>query len=56
MEKITDIKSKLQMLQPEEIAAFIKEYEADERGGVVSIVNSAKKKLDAYEKELNRME
>ena len=56
MEKIADIKAKLQALQPEEIKAFITEYEVDERGGVVSIVNSAKKKLDAYEKELNRME
>ena len=56
MEKIADIKAKLQALQPEEIKAFITEYEADERGGVVSIVNSAQKKLDAYEKELNRME
>lgn len=56
MEKIADIKAKLKQLQPEELGVFIGIYEKDERGGVVSIVTSAKKKLEAYEKELARTE
>jgi len=56
VEKITAIKERLQQLQPEELTAFITAYESDERGGVVNIVSSARKKLEAYEKELARTE
>lgn len=39
-----------------DIEGFIREYEADERPGVVKIVESARKKLDKYKAELARIE
>ena len=40
----------------EEYQQFIKEYEADERSGVVSLVNKAKKAVEAIDKEILRTE
>lgn len=56
MKSVTDIKMELQAATFEELPSFIKEYEADERGGVIKLVDSAKKKIDALEKEKARTE
>lgn len=40
----------------EGLPAFIKVYEVDERAGVRALVERARKKMDAYEEELKRLE
>lgn len=35
---------------------FVSEFSGDERGGVISVVGSAKKKIEAYDKETERTE
>ena len=40
----------------EGLPAFIKAYEMDERAGVRALVERARKKMDAYEEELKRLE
>lgn len=56
MEKIGDIKEKLKNTDDTQLEAFIEEYSADERSGVIKIVESAVKRLDKYNKELLRTE
>ena len=56
MKSISDIKMELQAATNIKLPLFIKEYENDERGGVIKLVESAKKKVEAYEKELARTE
>lgn len=54
--KIGDIKMELQAATFEELPLFVEKYNTDERNGVVKLVETAKKKIDAYEKELERTE
>lgn len=54
--KISEIKNKLTSLGENELQDFIREYGADERPGVVKIVESARKKLEKYRAELARIE
>ena len=55
-EKIGDIKEQLKSITDSQLAQFIETYGSDERGGVIKLVDSAKKRLDKYEKELIRTE
>ena len=55
-EKIGDIKEQLKNTKDSQLAQFIEAYGSDERGGVIKLVDSAKKRLDKYEKELIRTE
>lgn len=56
MESIKDIKEQLQAACEKELSDFINEHEQDGRDGVQKLVESAKKRLAAYEKELQRIE
>lgn len=51
---IGEIKERLNNTSLEELPAFITEFEADERQGVVKLVATAKKKIEAFEKEVQR--
>ena len=53
-EKIGDIKEQLKSITDSQLTQFIEAYGSDERGGVIKLVDSAKKRLDKYEKELIR--
>lgn len=55
-EKIGDIKEQLKNTADTQLGGFIECYESDDRSGVVKIVDSAKKRLEKYEKELIRTE
>lgn len=55
-EKIGDIKEQLKNTTDSQLGRFIEAYGSDDRGGVVKLVDSAKKRLDKYEKELIRTE
>lgn len=57
MEKIGEIKEKFAAAaaQPEGLAALIACYEADERSGVQAEIKKAQKRLDALEKEKDRI-
>ena len=55
-QKIGEIKNILQAASLSELPAFISTYEKDERSGVVSLVNKAKKQIADYEKEIARTE
>ena len=55
-EKIGDIKEQLKSITDPQLGQFIEAYGSDERGGVIKLVDSAKKRLDKYEKELIRTE
>ena len=54
MEKISEIKAVFQAAQLDMLPDFIEKYSVDERSGVVSLVNKAKKQLEALEKERER--
>ena len=56
METIGAIKEALSNTRENALQGFIDAYSADERGGVVKLVEPARKRLAAYEKELARME
>lgn len=53
--KIGDIKEELKNTPDEALAGFISEYEADERGGVVKLVEQAKKRAEKLEQEKQRI-
>lgn len=55
-QSIGEIKALLQAADLKGLPAFINTYKEDERAGVASLVEKAKKQLNAYEKELARME
>lgn len=55
-QSIGEIKALLQAADLKGLPAFINTYKEDERAGVASLVEKAKKQLDAYEKELARTE
>ncbi len=48
---INDIKNMLQDASMEELTDLIKKFESDERAGVIRLVESAKKKITAFEVE-----
>ena len=56
MDKTSFIKEKLQAASYNELPSFISEYSSDERKAVMNLVESARKKMAAYEKELARLE
>ncbi|MBO4808835.1 MAG: ribonuclease HII [Lachnospiraceae bacterium] len=56
MDKTSFIKEKLQAASYNELPSFISEYSSDERKAVQNLVESAKKKIAAHEKELARLE
>ena len=53
-EKIGAIREKLQAAAMEELPALFSEYETDERAGVQTEIDRAKKRIAAYEKEEKR--
>ena len=55
-EKIGDIKEQLEKHHRFTACTVYEAYGSDERGGVIKLVDSAKKRLDKYEKELIRTE
>ena len=52
---ISEVKVIYQAACENELPEFIKRFESDERSGVVKLVESARKKWDAYEKEKARI-
>lgn len=56
VEKIGEIKEKLAALGDGDLASFIRQYGSDERSGVIKLVDTARKRSDKYEKELQRTE
>lgn len=56
VEKIGEIKEKLAALGDGDLASFIRQYSSDERSGVIKLVDTARKRCDRYEKELQRTE
>lgn len=56
VKKIGDIKNELAKTDVTELGNFIKEYESDERSGVIALIAKAKKIQDALEKEKQRIE
>lgn len=55
-QKISEIKNILQAAELNELPAFIKTYEKDERSSVAALVKKAQKQLEDHEKELARTE
>ncbi len=55
-QKISEIKAILQAAELNELPAFIKTYEKDERSSVVALVKKAHKQIEEHEKELARTE
>lgn len=53
---LTEIKNQLQAACVDELPAFISQYESDERAGAVKLVETARKRLEALEKERVRTE
>ena len=56
MEKISEIKEKLDAADLAELPFVMENYASDEREGVKKLLAKAQKKLDAYAKELERTE
>lgn len=54
--KIAEIKAKLQAAEEHMLPSFILEYETDARAGVKKLVEQAKKRLEALEREKERIE
>ncbi|MCM1050028.1 MAG: ribonuclease HII [Clostridiales bacterium] len=55
-ETIQEIKKNLQAADYMKLPELLSVYEKDERSGVVQAVNTAKKRLEAYKRELERTE
>lgn len=55
-QSISEIREVLQAADISRLPDFISTYEKDERSGVISLVNRAKKKISEYDKELKRTE
>ena len=53
--KIGTIKEELADTAIKDLTSFIKEYEADERSGVIKLVETARKRLNSYNEELRRI-
>lgn len=56
MVSLTEIKNQLQAACEDELPAFIESYESDERAGAQKLVQAAKKRLQALEKERARID
>lgn len=56
MDKISVIETRFKQAAPQELPAFIQAYESDERASVQKKVEQARKKIAAYEKEIQRTE
>lgn len=56
MKSTAEIKDILQAASVMELPEFINSYSADERAGVRKLVETARKRLDALEKEMERIE
>ncbi len=54
--KIGEIKAELGEMLPQELESFIDKYGKDDRGGVVRLVDKAKKMMEKYQQELERTE
>ena len=54
-ETIKDIREKFQNTYVEDLHTLIEAYSSDERSGVVTLIRNAQKKIDALEKEKERM-
>ncbi len=54
-ESIGEIRKKLKELKDDELSGFIETYSGDERSGVLSLVESAKKRILLLENERKRM-
>ncbi len=54
-ERVSEIREKFAAAGTDELPGLLKRYADDDRAGVRSAADSAKKKLSAYEKELNRI-
>ena len=55
IKKIGTIKEELADTDVKDLTSFIKEYEADERSGVIKLVETARKRLSSYNEELRRI-
>lgn len=55
-EKIGIIKEKFASCKETDLPAFIEQYRSDARSGVMALCKRAQAKIDAYEKEQNRLE
>lgn len=55
MKKSGEIRIQLAHCAEEELSHFISTYEKDERSGVIKMVESARKRLQKWEMELNRL-
>lgn len=55
IKKIGTIKEELADTDVKDLTSFIKEYEADERSGVIKLVETARKRLKSYNEELRRI-
>ena len=55
IKKIGTIKEELADTDIKDLTSFIKEYEADERSGVIKLVETARKRLNSYNEELRRI-
>lgn len=53
---IGEIKARLQATEEADLPAFIAEFETDERAGVQKLLESARKKIEAFEKERAHIE
>ena len=56
MKTIAEIKAEFNNCDLNNLDDFIKLYSDDKRAGVAKIIESAFKKIDAYNKELERLE
>ncbi len=56
VQSIKEIKDQLQAASLHELPAFVRNYSSDERDGVRKLVQSAVKRIEAYEKEIARTE
>lgn len=54
--KIGEIKKELQAATTKELPLFVEKYAQDERSGVQKLIETANKKIQAYEKEILRTE
>ena len=55
-QKINEIKKILQAASINELPAFIDKYSRDERAGVQALLAKAEKRMQDYQKELDRTE
>ena len=55
-ESLASIKAALAACPPADLPDFIARYEGDDRGGAVKLLQTARRRYEAYEKELARVE